>query len=450
MNPVEKIRHIFNSPNRTVTAMGSRPWAQRLSKVLTAGFAVVALYGAALTPTNIFSGDHQSLNSRVTLAEILKQPGLVSPVPGGDFLQRLTETAPKDLSQSAKIEVTPDMTNKQIAAKLLEQGHHFQALAVTLESLETRPYRDGCGLNVGMGYCINARIREHGVEHVRNDLLSAGIQSSNVDVLLGKNAKAQSQVELTKTQALSLLSITEEGYMTRVRDIVGPKVFDNLKPNEKGVLGWLGYNTGDALGKFNQLLMAVRQNNKAEAVKHMTPFFAQQGKMVPNARAGSWLMAAYWSEDAMKNAIANPDALEFNSRRGKSPIEVVAPQEARVLASKNILPESPYVFHAEKQEASSTPTYQAAVPSKEVAAPKQNQYVRSSSPAPAPVSESALSAPDENGVRWRQVTIPNPNRVAQQPSNTDADIERWEARRRASQPEQRAEVSPPPAPRFGR
>ena len=67
--------------------------------------------------------------------------------------------------------------------------------------------------------------------------------------------------------------------------------------------------------------------------------------MVPNARAGSWLMAAYWSNDAMKAALARPDALESGARNGQSPLEVVAPKEAGRLALRGDLPQSPYVAH---------------------------------------------------------------------------------------------------------
>ncbi len=336
----ELLRH----PGATISVVGKKPWYKRaLSDIASAAPTILlyatSLFALPLGPSEDKAPQGPAAEQAQTLNEALGiKPMLMSAVE----IKPIWATTP---AAKAALEVPDNMAPQQVAQKLFEMNKPFQALAVTLEGLETKPYRDGCGLNVGMGYCIDARVRENGPIRVRQDLTDAGLDLAQVDILMGNDRKAQNQVMLTRTQALSLLGLTENDYRVRARDLVGQQVFDKLPANRQAVLTWLSYNTGDGLARFNRLLTAVRQDKTSEAVKHMTPFFSQGGQMVPNARAGSWLMAAYWSNDAMKTALARPDALEFNSRQGQSPLTVVAPHEAGKMALRGLLPESPYVAH---------------------------------------------------------------------------------------------------------
>lgn len=342
---------LLRHPGATVSVVGERPWYQRLLSKVRGPAASLLLYTAAMTalPLGPTAGTPEVQPGAIAaqaaaptpLPASFLQAGLVSLKPLFAFQQ----IDPPVAASAAAFDVPAGMAPQQVAQKLHELGKPFQALAVTLEGLETKPYRDGCGLNVGMGYCIDARVREYGPERIRQDLLNAGLQSPQVDVLMGNDRKAQTGVELTRTQALALLSLTEGDYRTRARDLVGQAVFDKLPTHRQAVLTWLSYNTGEGLARFSRLLTAVRQDRPADAVQHMTPFFSQGGQMVPNARAGSWLMAAYWSEDAMTAALSRPDALESGARNGRSPLEVVVPKEAGRLALRGTLPESPYVAH---------------------------------------------------------------------------------------------------------
>ena len=349
---VREAEQLLRHPGATVSVVGDTPWHQRALSKLRGPAGIVLMYAASLMslPLGPTTTEPQSAPNAAAMAQAvagdplgLKQVQLMSPV----ALQPLLDTqqaSPKATTKAA-FDVPSDMSSQQVAIKLFDKGKQFQALAVTLEGLETKPYRDGCGLNVGMGYCIDARTREHGPARIRQDLLDAGIQNSQVDALLGNDRKAQMNVELTRTQALALLALTENDYRVRARDLVGQKVFDSLPENRQAVLTWLSYNTGEGLARFNRLLTAVRQDRTTDAVQHMTPFFSQGGQMGPTARAGSWLMASDWSNDAMKAALARPDALEYGARQGQSPLEVVAPGEAGRLALRGHLPQSPYVAH---------------------------------------------------------------------------------------------------------
>ena len=349
---VREAEQLLRHPGATVSMVGEKPWHQRMLSKMRGPAAIVLAYAASLMSPpvgQVAPGLDQAAPTAAAVAQAvpgdplgLKQVRLVSPV---DLASPLaTQQAAPGVSMAA-FDVPAGMSAQQVAIKLFESGKQFQALAVTLEGLETKPYRDGCGLNVGMGYCIDARTREYGPARIRQDLLNAGLTEAQVGTLQGNDRKAQMGVELTRTQALALLSLTENDYRVRARDLVGQKVFDNLPENRQAVMTWLSYNTGEGLARFNRLLTAVRQDRTTDAVQHMTPFFSQGGQMVPNARAGSWLMAAYWSNDAMKAALARPDALEYGARQGQSPLEVVAPGEAGRLALRGHLPQSPYVAH---------------------------------------------------------------------------------------------------------
>lgn len=376
---IREAEELLRHPGATVSVVGDKPWYQRVLSKFRGPASVLLFYATAAASFSLgpkvpevgHTPDPKPA-AQVTIQDVLNQNGfLMSPVELKPLFA--FQNGANAAAGHAAFDVPEAMSSQQVAQKLFEVGKPFQALAVTLEGLETKPYRDGCGLNVGMGYCIDARVREYGTSRIRQDLLNAGLSTEQTDVLMGNDKKAQLKVELTRTQALALLSLTEGDYRTRARDLIGQKVFDALPSNRQAVMTWLSYNTGDGLARFNRLLTAVRQDRTSDAVQHMTPFFSQGGTMVPNARAGSWLMAAYWSNDAMKTALDRPDALEHGSRQGRSPLEVVAPKEAGRLALRGTLPQSPYVAHGLAGGTSPAPVAPAApvsvVPAPEAHAP---------------------------------------------------------------------------------
>lgn len=349
-DPIKEAQELLKHPGARVSVKGSKPWRQRgVSRAMGLTTSLM-LSIAALSPIELGFGTTAAVGVGAGASRVI----LSDPVD----LETVKVRAP---AATAAFDVPESMTPQEVSQKLLDVGEPFQALAVTLEGLETKPYRDGCGLNVGMGYCIDARVREMGVERVRDDLYHAGLEENQILDLMGNDKKAQLKVEITRTQALSLLALTEEDYRTRARDIVGQKVFDKLPEHRQAALTWLSYNTGDGLAKFSNLLGAVRKDQTTEAVKHMTPFFSQGGKMVPNSRAGSWMMAAYWSEDALKEAIRRPDALESGARNGQSPLAIVAPQEAGRMAMAGSLPASPFVAHGQAEISGATTIASAQV-----------------------------------------------------------------------------------------
>lgn len=338
VDPIKEAEELLKHPGARVSVRGTKPWRERGVSRAVGLVSSLMLYAVSLTPLELGVGTTAMLGAGAGVGRAM----ITEPVD----LDTVTVQAPR---ATAAFEVPESMTAQEVSQKLLELGEPFQALAVTLEGLETKPYRDGCGLNVGMGYCIDARVSEMGVARVREDLAGAGLDEAQIQALMGNDRKAQERVSISRTQALSLLALTEDDYRVRARDIVGPGVFDQLPEHRQAALTWLSYNTGDGLAKFSKLLGAVRGGDTQEAVKHMTPFFSQGGKMVPNARAGAWMMAAYWSENALREAMKRPDALESGARSGQSPIAIVAPKEAGRLAMAGTLPASPFVLHGKAE-----------------------------------------------------------------------------------------------------
>lgn len=372
---LEQANAWVRSSNARVAVVGKKPWRQRMLAGLLAPTATVLFYASALTPTPAGQASPTKLDEAALAT--LTQPSqafLLSPV-----------ALPDPLSQALRgdrvVGVPEHLDDQQARVHLANQGDYFRALAMTLEGIETRPYRDGCGLNVGAGYCITARVRDYGAARVVQDLTQAGLSSQDISALTGNDRRAQDQVQLSRQQALALLDATRPDYEAKARQTVGAEVFDALPAHRQAALTWLAYNTGDGMAKFQRLLTAVRQDKPQEAVRHMTPFFAQDGKMVANSRAGAWLMAAYWSEDSLKQALADPDALETTARQGISPLQAVAPQDAGRLAIRGELPPSPYLVHGQVEGEvvlpSPTQWRRAAAPQEEAPRPDNPRRMKS-------------------------------------------------------------------------
>ena len=209
---------------------------------------------------------------------------------------------------------------------LLEHKDPFLALATTIESIQTHPYWDGGGLNVGMGYCITQRRIERGDEVVKKDLEAAGLDNATVTLLMGHDRRAQKAVTLTRPEALRLLERVRGEYEDIARTNLGADTFDALPENRKAALTWLAYNTGPkGFPQFRRLMSAVKNGQHAEALNHITPWYSEGGKLVPNIRAGSLLMGAYGSEKGLRHTVEHPADIEEAGRTGASPVDRADP-----------------------------------------------------------------------------------------------------------------------------
>lgn len=227
---------------------------------------------------------------------------------------------------------------------LLAEQQPFLALAARLESFQPHAYFDPGGLNVGYGYCISQRGGENGEVRVRQDLTEAGFASAAIDTLLHGSRKAQESVPVTPIQALRLLAIAGGEYTDAARNTVGPDVFDALPAHRQAALSWLTYNTGaSGFAQFRNLIDAVRHDKPLDAVQHITPrFLDHNGTRVVNARAGTALMASYWSKVGLHLAVEHLDTLTASAQKGASPLLAVDPQ---LKVGRNAkLPESPYLM----------------------------------------------------------------------------------------------------------
>lgn len=278
-------------------------------------------------------------------------------------------------------------TSKTLAIKLLAADRPFLALAVSLEDLRTVPYWDPGGMNLGMGYCVDKREAEKGALSVRADLEAIGLPEASIQDVLSNTRARQERVRLTPDQALALLARTAPEYEAVARQAIGGKTFDALPSHRRAALSWLAYNTGDTnFNKFRSLHAAVKSNAVIEALDHLTPHYRDGGVMVPNARAGTWLMAAFWSKDGLKAAIERPEHLLEQAQAGTSPVLIVDRAAARL---KQALPDSPYAVVLTPEPEAVAPAVVpqvAAVPSPlEGAAPEPTLFDEGAEGASSPV-----------------------------------------------------------------
>lgn len=248
-----------------------------------------------------------------------------------------------------EIEVDPLKTvslneenHSQWASQLNQQGHSFLALTTQIESIAEKPYWDNCGINVGVGYCINARVDNYGEERVREDLLKAGISSDTVDVLLDGRRHQQRGLDISPQESLRLLFITQSDYQQIAKDALGEEFFSTLKPEQQQAISWLAYNLGDGIKDYKRMITALHAEQWGNAMVHMVPHYNENGEWKRNNRAASYIMATFSSPDGLNKVLENPEDFEAAMKRGVSPVEYVNPSFAQELKKSGQLPPSPY------------------------------------------------------------------------------------------------------------
>lgn len=203
-----------------------------------------------------------------------------------------------------------DADNDQvIAKKLLAKGETFMALAVTMESVKTRVYKDAVGkLTIGAGYCIDERIQIVGRQGVAEEMRQSGINQEAIYHLIGGDRTAT----ITKAQAVNLLARVAPEYQSQARNWVGESTFDELNPNQRASLSWVVYNVGaDKIEGFHRLKSAVEDGNIRKAAKNLAPWYKEGRAWKKNERAGNILGAIYSGGKHAPESNAAPGAAEF-------------------------------------------------------------------------------------------------------------------------------------------
>ena len=195
-------------------------------------------------------------------------------------------------------------------AKKLAKKDAFMALALSVESVPSTAYVDAAGANAGAGYCIEARRRGLGLEKVKSDLKLAGFAEAEISDLTSRISQKIQAVQVTKEQALRLLSITKPQYQSMARSALGAKAFDALPSHKQDVLSYLAYNTGGPK-KFVKLLSAVKNNDDIAALSQLAPSVrTKSGAVKKNNRLRAWAQAAWVGHDELIHALAAPVVFE--------------------------------------------------------------------------------------------------------------------------------------------
>ena len=213
------------------------------------------------------------------------------------------------------IEVKKEDTHMDLAKKLSDKDI-FMALALSVENVPSTAYVDASGANAGAGYCIEARRKSLGLDVVKIDLAMAGFSEKEISDLVSKDTQRIEAVQVTKEQALRLLSMTKPKYELMAKEALGDEYFNALPSHKKDVLSYLAYNTGGP-EKFVKLMKAVKNNNEIEALSQLTPSIRTKGGLVKNNRLRAWAQAAWIGSEELKQALNEP--VEFEKKyAGKS------------------------------------------------------------------------------------------------------------------------------------
>jgi hypothetical protein len=261
------VQSSISSKNARVTCFGDKPAADRgifkLAKKFFATAALAALVSLAGSSAII---SHESIG-----------------------ITAVQEAAP-DIYGNEK-------DSSKLSDKMFDNGKLFLAIATLIENVKTEVYYDAAGANIGIGYCIDRQMKDHGVDAVMNDLHQAGIPARQARLLTG-SPDERSMAHIAVTQAINLLDITSDRYVKAAKKWLGNEHYDHLTDMQKTAITYLVYNVGaHHISGFKKLKSAIIAGHAGKIKHNITPMFrAQNGKWQKNDRVGSLLTATWFSK----------------------------------------------------------------------------------------------------------------------------------------------------------
>lgn len=264
--------------------------------------------------------------------------------------------APADRLAKALPNQGVGMNSRDISLSLMNVDL-FASLVTAIEDFKSKPYYDPGGLNVGMGYCITKRIAEYGKTRIEADLTTAGFTPDEVDTLIKNKRSAVSKITVTPLHAVKLIEAVREDYNSIARGAVGAEHFDKMAPHQQASIQTLAYNTGD-VGKFKNLVAALRGGNDAKAMLNMTVSWRDSdGELHANHRHRAYLQSMFLGPEHFKRAIADPNAFESHmaSPGAESALAEIAaaaqkPEGLRSKLLEKRLKANPWAFKALGEE----------------------------------------------------------------------------------------------------
>lgn len=146
-----------------------------------------------------------------------------------------------------------DSFSKKETALAFVGSDYFLALSASVEGFSSRIYKDPAnGYNIGYGYNISHRIKDHGANSVYSELVSVGVKplfaASAIVAITNNNIRQIERIKkdliITNTQALALTKSIESEYRILAHKGFG-SAYSDMSDFQQATLTYLSYKTGN-------------------------------------------------------------------------------------------------------------------------------------------------------------------------------------------------------------
>ena len=338
MNNIEKAKQLLEGSHNIVNIGPFQIQKRVIHILLTIGISIISYSaGKAISSTQLHPQQNEekielnTQNNKITLPNLEK------------LSKNLTNFATKNneikenkiinpIDKIKMMDITEQDDVKSLSIKALSAGESFLAIAIRLEEPRKKVYFDGCGANIGLGYCLDVQVKNKGKDKVIDELTNAGVSKIDAQVLtsdkvIKKHSRsAVKNISISNTSILALTKYLQDEYTTIAKNAVNGSgeidYWSKLPTDIQDALSWLTYNTGD-IAPFKKLLTSVRAITTDLSDKDMSkqykiialqiaPYFRDpedNTKFIENKRAAAFILTSF-TPYGLSYAIHNPEIIE--------------------------------------------------------------------------------------------------------------------------------------------
>lgn len=340
MNNIEKAKQLLEGSHNIVNVGPFQIQKRVIHILLTIGISIISYSaGKAISSTQLnpqqkeesteLNTQNNKSNTRLPNLQKLSQ-NLTTLAAKNNETKETVSNDP--FEKIKKMDITDEDDVSSLSIKALSAGEPFLALAIRLEDPRKKVYYDGCGANIGLGYCIDVQVKNKGKDKVIDELVTSGVSEKDAKILtsdkvIKKHSRsAVKDISITNHSILFLTKYLQPEYETVAKAAVnGTEEIDywnKLPKDTQAALTWLTYNTGD-IAPFKKLLKAVRaittdlsdkemaKNYKIIALQ-IAPYFRDpedNTKFIENKRAGAIILTGFTSY-GLSYTIHHPEVIE--------------------------------------------------------------------------------------------------------------------------------------------
>lgn len=337
MNNIEKAKQLLEGSHNIINVGPFQIQKRVIHILLTIGISIISYSaGKAISSTQLNPQQKEETTelhnqNNTTLPNLKKLSNNLT-----NFATKqneMKEAEPTDLlAKIKKMGITEEDDVKSLSIKALSSGESFLAIAIRLEDPRKKVYFDGCGANIGLGYCIDVQVKNKGKSKVIQELVTAGVDKNDAAILTSDKVikkHSRSAVKNISISNVSILALTkylqteyEEQAKLAVNGTGEVDYWSKLPKDIRDSLSWLHYNTGKLDG-FKKLLTSVRaittDLSDKEMKKHykiislqIAPFFRNPddpAQFMENKRAAAFILTSF-TPYGLSYAIHNPEIIE--------------------------------------------------------------------------------------------------------------------------------------------